>query len=81
MSEAILTAKNLKRHYEVKGGFLKPDATVRALDGASFTLTPGKTLAVVGELGVGQIDAGPRRDHDRAADRGRSDHRRAQDRP
>ena len=54
MSEPILTANNLKRHYEVKGGFMKPNATVRALDGASFTLTPGKTLAVVGESGSGK---------------------------
>ncbi|MBA4489867.1 ABC transporter ATP-binding protein [Paracoccus sp. S1E-3] len=54
MSEPILTATNLKRHYEVKGGFMKPNAIVRALDGASFTLTPGKTLAVVGESGSGK---------------------------
>ncbi|NHF71956.1 ABC transporter ATP-binding protein [Paracoccus xiamenensis] len=54
MSEPILTAKNLKRHYEVKGGFMKPNAIVRALDGASFSLTPGKTLAVVGESGSGK---------------------------
>ncbi|WBU61483.1 ABC transporter ATP-binding protein [Paracoccus albus] len=54
MSDPILTATNLKRHYEVKGGFMKPTATVRALDGASFSLTPGKTLAVVGESGSGK---------------------------
>ena len=54
MSDPILTATNLKRHYEVKGGFMKANATVRALDGASFSLTPGKTLAVVGESGSGK---------------------------
>lgn len=54
MSEPILTATDLKRHYSVKNGFLKPDATVRALDGASFSLTPGRTLAVVGESGCGK---------------------------
>lgn len=53
-SEPILIAKNLKRHYDVKGGFMKPNAVVRALDGADFTLTPGKTLAVVGESGSGK---------------------------
>ncbi|SDD61790.1 dipeptide transport system ATP-binding protein [Paracoccus isoporae] len=54
MSAPVLTASNLKRHYEVKGGFMQPAATLRALDGASFTLTPGKTLAVVGESGSGK---------------------------
>ncbi|MFV0409703.1 MAG: ABC transporter ATP-binding protein [Paracoccus sp. (in: a-proteobacteria)] len=54
MSDPILTATDLTRHYEVRGGFMKPNATVRALDGASFTLTPGKTLAVVGESGSGK---------------------------
>lgn len=54
MSEPILIAQNLKRHYEVKGGFMKPNAIVQALDGASFSLTPGKTLAVVGESGSGK---------------------------
>ncbi|MFV0293126.1 MAG: ABC transporter ATP-binding protein [Paracoccus sp. (in: a-proteobacteria)] len=54
MSDPILTATNLKRHYEVKNGFLKPDAIVRALDGASFTLSRGRTLAVVGESGSGK---------------------------
>ena len=54
MTDPILTATELKRHYSVKGGFMKPDATVRALDGASFTLTPGRTLAVVGESGCGK---------------------------
>ncbi|WBU54524.1 ABC transporter ATP-binding protein [Paracoccus sp. SCSIO 75233] len=54
MTEPVLTATNLKRHYEIKGGFMQPAATLRALDGASFTLTPGKTLAVVGESGSGK---------------------------
>ncbi|MFD1795726.1 dipeptide ABC transporter ATP-binding protein [Paracoccus aurantiacus] len=54
MSDPILIATDLKRHYEVKGGFMKPNAIVRALDGASFSLTPGKTLAVVGESGSGK---------------------------
>ncbi|MDO5641649.1 MAG: ATP-binding cassette domain-containing protein, partial [Paracoccus sp. (in: a-proteobacteria)] len=52
--EPILSATDLKRHYQVRGGFLKPEATVRALDGASFSLVPGKTLAVVGESGSGK---------------------------
>ncbi|WBU65391.1 ABC transporter ATP-binding protein [Paracoccus aerodenitrificans] len=54
MSDPVLTATNLKRHYEVKGGFMQPSANLRALDGASFSLTPGKTLAVVGESGSGK---------------------------
>jgi dipeptide transport system ATP-binding protein len=50
----ILIARDLKRHYEVGGGMFAKSSTVRALDGASFTLTPGRTLAVVGESGCGK---------------------------
>ena len=50
----LLEAKNLAKHYSVSQGFLKPKAVARALDGVSFVLTPGKTLAVVGESGCGK---------------------------
>ena len=50
----LLEAKNLSKHYPVSQGFLKPKASARALDGVSFTLVPGKTLAVVGESGCGK---------------------------
>ena len=50
----LLEAKNLSRHYSVSRGFLKPKATARALDGVSFVLQAGRTLAVVGESGCGK---------------------------
>jgi len=52
--DILLEAKNLAKHYSVSQGFLKPKATARALDGVSFVLHPGKTLAVVGESGCGK---------------------------
>ena len=57
MSESIaplLEAKSLARHYRVSRGFLRRVATVRALDGISFTVAAGRTLAVVGESGCGK---------------------------
>ncbi|MDO5605284.1 MAG: dipeptide ABC transporter ATP-binding protein [Paracoccus sp. (in: a-proteobacteria)] len=54
MTEPVLIATDLTRYYQVKGGFMQPEATLRAVDGASFTLTPGRTLAVVGESGSGK---------------------------
>ena len=53
MSEAqtVLAARDLSRHYSVSQGFGKPKATVRALNGVSFELQQGKTLAIVGESG------------------------------
>ncbi len=54
MSELLIKADNLTRHYEVGGGLFKKPGTVKALDGASFTLEAGKTLAVVGESGCGK---------------------------
>lgn len=54
MSAPLLEAKNLARHYGVSHGWLKPKGSARALDGVSFTMTAGKTLAVVGESGCGK---------------------------
>ncbi|MDY0744865.1 peptide ABC transporter ATP-binding protein [Paucibacter sp. R3-3] len=55
MSEKhLLEAVDLTRHYSVSRGFMKPKATVKALNGVSFTLDAKKTLAVVGESGCGK---------------------------
>ncbi|MHA7113488.1 peptide ABC transporter ATP-binding protein [Pseudomonas promysalinigenes] len=50
----VLTARDLTRHYEVSRGLFKGRALVRALNGVSFELEAGKTLAVVGESGCGK---------------------------
>lgn len=50
----ILSAENLTRFYEVSQGPFKPSAVVKALDGVSFSVEAGKTLAVVGESGCGK---------------------------
>ena len=53
-SEPILVAKDLRRFYEVSRGTFKSKSILKALNGASFTLEKGKTLAVVGESGCGK---------------------------
>ncbi|AVO52331.1 peptide ABC transporter ATP-binding protein [Ectopseudomonas mendocina] len=50
----VLEAHELTRHYSVSRGLFKPAATVQALNGVSFNLEAGKTLAVVGESGCGK---------------------------
>jgi len=50
----ILQAQNLTRYYKVSRGAFQEPAILKALDGASFTLEKGKTLAVVGESGCGK---------------------------
>ncbi len=54
MSQPILCATDLTRYYEVDKGLMKKPDLVKAMDGASFTLHAGKTLAVVGESGCGK---------------------------
>jgi len=50
----VLEAEALTKHYPVSTGFLKPQATVQALEAVSFSLAAGRTLAVVGESGCGK---------------------------
>ncbi len=50
----VLEARDLARHYTVGGGIFSGAATLKALDGIGFSLTAGKTLAVVGESGCGK---------------------------
>ena len=45
--KVVLKADNLHKHYPVSQGLGKPKAYVKALNGISFELEAGKTLAVV----------------------------------
>jgi len=54
MTGAVLEGRDLARFYTVKRGTFKSEATVKALNGVSFSLQSGRTLAVVGESGCGK---------------------------
>lgn len=54
----LIDARDLKKHYSVKKGLWGKTANVKALDGITFTLARGKTLAVVGESGCGKSTLG-----------------------
>jgi len=54
VSAPIVEAKGLKRVYEVKRGLFKEPGRLQAVGGVSFSVEPGKTLAVVGESGCGK---------------------------
>jgi dipeptide transport system ATP-binding protein len=54
MGKTVLIAKNLKRHYKISRGRFRGTATLKAVDGISFTLRSATTLAVVGESGCGK---------------------------
>ncbi len=58
LNEPLLNAIDLKKHYPVKKGLFGQERLVKALDGVSFTLERGKTLAVVGESGCGKSTLG-----------------------
>ncbi len=51
---SLLEAKDLKRHYRVGAGLLRKARVLKAVDGVSFSLDAGHTLAVVGESGCGK---------------------------
>lgn len=50
----VLDLTGITRHYRITRGPFSPELTVKAVDGVSFTLAAGKTLAVVGESGCGK---------------------------
>jgi oligopeptide/dipeptide ABC transporter ATP-binding protein len=52
---ALLEVENLVKHFVAdRSVFGRPTAFVKAVDGVSFTVEAGKTLAIVGESGCGK---------------------------
>ena len=55
----LVEVRNLKTHFPIKAGLLsKTVGHVKAVDGVSFSIEPGKTLGLVGESGCGKTTVG-----------------------
>jgi len=53
--EPVLSVRDLRKHYSIRTGVLsRQTGAVQAVDGVSFDLQRGETLAVVGESGCGK---------------------------
>ena len=59
IAEALLSVRDLKVHFPVKGGVLQRTVdVVKAVDGISFDVPRGKTVGLVGESGSGKTTTG-----------------------
>ena len=59
MSAPLLQVRNLVKHFVARRSILgRPTALVKAVDGVSFTVNAGETLALVGESGCGKSTVG-----------------------
>jgi len=58
MSEVLISARDLVKHYRVGGGFGRPAQIVRAVDGVSLDIYERETFALVGESGCGKTTLG-----------------------
>lgn len=59
MTQPLLEVANLKKHFPVSSGmFHKSTGLIKAVDGISFTVGQGDTLALVGESGCGKTTTG-----------------------
>src|SRR4030095_2244608 len=54
MTAPVVTARDLRRVYEVRRGVMREPARLQAVGGISFAIDAGRTLAVVGESGCGK---------------------------
>ncbi len=54
LNSPAVVAQDLRQVYKISRGFLREPDRLQAVSGVSFTIMPGKTLAVVGESGCGK---------------------------